>query len=94
MRAHRLSDILSVTIRYTYTRNGYFYYQRAVPEDLTERYGKKTVKRALKTSSPETALSLVTRLNATLEAEWEKLRNDPSSSPLSLKDHAKVIIMS
>ncbi|WP_424217985.1 DUF6538 domain-containing protein [Thauera humireducens] len=55
MRVHRVSDVLSVSIRYTYTRDGYFYFQRAVPDDLRQVYGKRVVKQALKTTSPEIA---------------------------------------
>ena len=92
MRVHRVSDVLSVSIRYTYTRDGYFYFQRAVPDDLRQVYGKRVVKQALKTTSPEIAARKVARLNASLEAEWQRLRSDPRSAPASLTTHAEVLL--
>lgn len=92
MKTHRLSRIISVMIKYTYLRGGIFYYQRPIPDDLKSRYGKSSEKRSLKTSNPERAVKAVERLNALLEAEWERLRFDDDATPASLKSRARVLL--
>lgn len=80
MRLHRLSSVLSVSISNTYTRNGYFYYQRAVPLHLQSIEGKKTIKQALKTTDPIAASRMVEKINAALETRWARLRSDPTGA--------------
>lgn len=84
--------ILRVSIRYTFTRDGWFFYQRPVPRDLIDRYGKKTIKKPLHTKEPEVAAGLVAKENRLVEAEWSKLRSDPETSPAALKAHAETIL--
>lgn len=80
MRLHRLSSVLSVSIRHTYTRNGYFYFQRAVPLELQSIEGKATIKQALKTTDPIVASRMVEKINTALEARWARLRSDPTGA--------------
>lgn len=80
---------LRVTIKYTFTKDGSTYYQRAVPTDLRDRYPGKTVKVHLKTTDPFTVARMVEKLNRKFEAEWAGLRASPDSTPDASKAHAR-----
>ncbi|WP_411563832.1 tyrosine-type recombinase/integrase [Pseudomonas shirazensis] len=79
---------LQVNLRYTYSRKGALYYQRPIPKELQPRYGKKLVKVKLKSADVLLASREVDRLNRQVEAEWERLRAEPTSSPQALRAHA------
>lgn len=92
MKSHRLNSLISVSIKYTYLREGRFYFQRPIPDDLKSRYGKTSEKRSLRTSDPVQAVKLVAALNSALEAEWARLRLSSEASPSSLKAHAVAVL--
>ncbi|MFJ4053170.1 DUF6538 domain-containing protein [Pseudomonas sp. NPDC089743] len=81
-------DPLQVNLRYTYSRKGTLDYQRPIPKELQPRYGKKLVKVKLKSADVLLASREVDRLNRQVEAEWERLRAEPTSSPQALRAHA------
>lgn len=62
--------ILSVKIRYTFTRNGITYYQRSVPSDLVSRYGSKTIKERLASTTLGGMAKEVEDKNRQYEALW------------------------
>lgn len=82
MTRHRGASrsLLIFAIRYTYLRNGLFYYQRAVPLDLAGRYPHKHIKVPLDTSDEAVVLRKVNLLNAKHERQWALLRADPNVS--------------
>ena len=79
---------LQVNLRYTYSRKGTLYYQRPISKELQSRYGKKLVKVKLKSADVLLASREVDRLNRQVEAEWERLRAEPTSSSQALTAHA------
>ena len=87
------SNILQVSVRFAYLRNNSFIYQRAIPRELRSAYGDaRTVKVPLKTADPLRAAREVLRLNAEFEAEWNRLREDPSGTPKAAQAHSKALI--
>lgn len=84
--------ILSVKIRYTFTRNGITYYQRSVPGDLISRYGAKTIKERLASTTLGGMAKEVEDKNRQYEAIWSRLRDDPAASSETLKAHAEALL--
>jgi len=83
---------LQVTLRYAYSRNGTWYYQRPIPKDLQSRYGKKLIKIKLETTDIVVAGREIDRLNREAEADWQRLRAEPTSSPQALRTHAVALL--
>jgi integrase len=83
-----IGSVIKVSIRNTYLRRGQFYYQRAIPRDLRDKYPSKLIKINLETGDPLVAARKVTALDRKYEAEWTLLRADPSSSPQATRLHA------
>ncbi|MDI9776939.1 tyrosine-type recombinase/integrase [Pseudomonas putida] len=83
---------LQVTLRYAYSRNGTWYYQRPIPKDLQSRYGKKLIKIKLDTTDIVVAGREIDRLNREAEADWQRLRAEPTSSPQALRTHAVALL--
>lgn len=84
--------VLSVRIRYVFCRNGRYYFQKAVPLDLRQKYPGGNIKVPLDVTDPGKLAKIAERLNREYEAEFERLRGDPLSSPAALKDHAKAFL--
>ncbi|WP_407279292.1 tyrosine-type recombinase/integrase [Aromatoleum evansii] len=76
-----IGNVLKVSVRHTYLRQGRFYYQRSIPHDLANRYPARLIKRNLRTADPLTAAHKVAELDRLYESEWERLRTDPRSFP-------------
>ncbi|MBC3483932.1 tyrosine-type recombinase/integrase [Pseudomonas sp. SWRI77] len=83
---------LQVTLRYAYSRNGTWYYQRPIPKDLQSRYGKKLIKIKLNSTDIVVAGREIDRLNREAEADWQRLRAEPTSSPQALRAHAVALL--
>ncbi|MCK9987123.1 MAG: hypothetical protein AzoDbin1_03595 [Azoarcus sp.] len=81
-----IENVLRVSVRHTYLRQGRFYYQRSIPLDLADRYPARLIKRNLGTSDPLVAAQKVAHLDSQYEAEWGSLRSDPRSSPATSPD--------
>ncbi|WP_427311026.1 phage integrase [Cupriavidus sp. H39] len=86
--------VISITLKYCYLRSGVYYFQRPVPRDLQDRYGKKLVKTNLRTSDTATAARAIERMNRQLEEDWAMLRASPNSSLKATKKHAEAFLAS
>lgn len=79
---------VTVTIKYTYPHGNKTAYQRGVPKDLRERYGKTRIKVLIASQDPRVVAREAERLTAQIEAEWTALRSDPTTTPGAIKAHA------
>ncbi|MDN7433730.1 hypothetical protein QZN62_10945 [Burkholderia multivorans] len=84
--------ILRVTLRYSYARGGTIYFQRAVPDDLRDRYPAKLIKINLGTGDVRVAARKIEQLNRELEAEWTLLRGSPEATPKTIKGQAEELL--
>lgn len=69
------------SLRYTYVRNGVYYFSRFVPKDLQQHYRSKRLVQSLRTRSPAKAKQAASLLAARLDEYWLDLRLR-NSSPL------------
>lgn len=87
-----VGKVLKVSVKNTYLRSGQFYYQRAIPRDLRDKYPAARIKINLETSDPLVAAKKVAALDRKHEAEWTLLRADPSSSPQATRLQAERLL--
>ncbi|MGL1833737.1 phage integrase [Rhodocyclaceae bacterium SMB388] len=87
-----IGNVLRMSVRRTYLRQGRYYYQRSVPSDLRDKYPSKLLKLNLETSDPQTAARKVTELDRRYEAEWSILRGNPEASPKATRVHAERLL--
>lgn len=88
-----LGNVLLVSVKNVYKRGNTYYYQRKIPVDLLHRYdGAVHIKENLKTSDLATAARKVSALNNKYENLWEALRTDPSITPSSLTEAARLLL--
>lgn len=66
--------MLTNSTPYTFVREGYFYYSRRVPSDLTWHYSYPRIVKALRTRSPQKARMLSVTASSQLETYWTQLR--------------------
>ena len=66
--------MLTNSTPYTFVREGYFYYSRRVPSDLTDHYSYPRIVKALRTRSPQKARMLSVTASSQLETYWTQLR--------------------
>lgn len=85
---HKTLGLMTVTLRYAYLRPGTIYFQRAIPEDLWERYGRKRVKVKLDTLDMRVAARLIERLNREVEATWKVMRAAPKATAATARQEA------
>jgi len=69
------------SLRYTYVRNGVYYFSRFVPKDLQQHYRSDRLVQSLRTRSPAKARQAASLLAARLDEYWLDLRLR-NSSPL------------
>ncbi len=69
------------SLRYTYIRNGVYYFSRCVPKDLQKHYRSDRLVQSLRTRSPTKAKQAASLLAARLDEYWLDLRLR-NSSPL------------
>ena len=69
------------SLRYTYIRNGVYYFSRFVPKDLQQHYRSDRLVQSLRTRSPAKAKQAASLLAARLDEYWLDLRLR-NSSPL------------
>ena len=62
------------SIRYTFIRDGRFYFSRRVPNDLADHYKTTRIVRALGTSSSLEARRLVAAISVQLDTYWATIR--------------------
>lgn len=84
--------ILRVKLRYSYVRNGTIYYQRAVPEDLQDRYGMARVKVKLDAADLRGSARQIASLNRAVEAEWRGLRVNSDAAPKTVRGQAEELL--
>lgn len=71
------SGFLVISARYLKLNNGVWWYQRRNPKELRERFGLPVhVRKSLGTKDPSEAAGRARSLNASIEANWDKLRAD------------------
>lgn len=88
-----IGKFLLVSIKFVYQRGSTSYYQRKIPKDLLHRYGGSThIKINLKTLDPALVARKVQTLNFQHESLWEALRRDPSITPSSLRESARLLL--
>lgn len=66
--------MLTKSIPYTFTRNGYFYFTRRVPTDLLHLYDENRIVEGLRTKCAKQAKLQSQQASAKLEAYWASLR--------------------
>lgn len=69
--------------KYTYTKNGIYYFSIAVPSDLENQYSKKRIIQSLRTKSREKAKQSAQLLAGRLYDYWFHLRLQNTTPPLA-----------
>ena len=64
----------TISIPYTFNRDGYYYFTRRVPKDLAHHYSRLRIVECLRTTSARQAKMQAQQANAKLEAYWASLR--------------------
>ena len=64
----------TISIPYTFNRDGYYYFTRRVPKDLAHHYSRVRIVECLRTTSARQAKMQAQQANAKLEAYWASLR--------------------
>jgi integrase len=64
----------TISIPYTFNRDGYYYFSRRVPKDLVHHYSRLRIVECLHTNSARQAKMQAQQANAKLEAYWASLR--------------------
>ena len=65
---------LLLNVPYTYRKDGIYYLQRYVPEDVRRHYKTNRISFSLRTKSARDAIDLARSASAKLEAYWHSLR--------------------
>ena len=60
--------------KYTYRKDGVYYFLKAVPKDLIDLYCKSRIVMCLGTRSPQSAQLVATAILAKLEDDWLGVR--------------------
>ena len=71
----------TISIPYTFNRDGYYYFTRRVPKDLAHHYSRLRIVECLRTTSAKQAKMQAQQANAKLEAYWASLRVARASVP-------------
>jgi integrase len=64
----------TISIPFTYNRDGYYYFTRRIPKDLAHHYSRPRIVECLRTTSARQAKMQAQQANAKLEAYWASLR--------------------
>ena len=64
----------TISIPFTYNRDGYYYFTRRIPKDLAHHYSRPKIVESLRTCSARQAKLQAQQANAKLEAYWASLR--------------------
>ena len=71
----------TISIPYTFNRDGHYYFTRRVPKDLAHHYSRVRIVECLRTTSARQAKMQAQQANAKLEAYWASLRVVHASTP-------------
>ncbi len=71
----------TISIPYTFNRDGYYYFTRRVPKDLAHHYSRLRIVECLRTTSARQAKLQAQQAAAKLEAYWASLRVAHTSLP-------------
>ncbi|MDI1309853.1 MAG: tyrosine-type recombinase/integrase [Methylotenera sp.] len=85
-------SIFKLSIKYVYSRNDTFYYQRKIPIELQSRYEAKHVKVNLKTTDIREVSHKVIALNKQYDSAWEAMRTNDSITPQSVRQSAITLL--
>lgn len=72
--AEALTKLQTKRVPYTFTRRGYFYFTRRVPQDLSHYYETDRITEGLRTKSPSVARTRALIAAAKLDEYWQGLR--------------------
>ena len=67
---------------FLYTKRGYFYFQRRIPTDVRQHYRCDRIQLALNTRDFSEARRKAARLNADLEDQWSRFRDEAKADVL------------
>jgi hypothetical protein len=70
--------------RYTFRKNGVYYFTRNVPKDLRHHYSRDRLVESLKTKSRDQAVLAAKVLSTRLDQYWFELRLNENDVPLDL----------
>lgn len=88
---HRSAGV-SITIPYTQPHGRRTVYQRSIPADLRERYGKRMFKAIIASQQPAVVAREAARLTREIEAEWATMRGNPDSAPKTIRARAVALL--
>jgi integrase len=71
----------TISIPYTFNRDGHYYFTRRVPKDLAHHYSRVRIVECLRTTSARQAKMQAQQANAKLEAYWASLRVVHATTP-------------
>ena len=84
---------LLLNVPYTYRKDGIYYLQRYVPEDVRQHYKTNRISFSLRTKSARDAMALARSASAKLEAYWHSLRlaygEVPAQHLVALRDQGQ-----
>lgn len=84
---------LLLSVPYTYRKDGIYYLQRYVPEDVRQHYKTNRISFSLRTKSARDAMALARSASAKLEAYWHSLRlaygEVPAQHLVALRDQGQ-----
>ncbi len=69
--------------RYTFKKNGVYYFTRSVPKDLRHHYSTGRLVESLKTKNRDQALLAAKVLSSRLDQYWFELRLNENDVPLA-----------
>ena len=85
---------LLLNVPYTYRKDGIYYLQRYVPEDVRQHYKTNRISFSLRTKSVREASALARNASAQLEAYWHSLRlaygEVPAQNLVSLRNQDQI----
>ena len=73
---------VKVNPRYTYTKEGIYYFCRVIPKDLTPYYSRLRFVKSLRTRSSASASFAAKHIASKLDDHWLKLRLSQLDDPL------------
>ncbi len=84
---------LLLNVPYTYRKDGIYYLQRYVPEDVRQHYKTNRISFSLRTKLARDAMALARSASAKLEAYWHSLRlaygEVPAQHLVALRDQGQ-----
>lgn len=89
---YRLSEFMTIKVKYTTLLNGWFNFQLAVPTDLRHKYTSANIKQALGTKDAKVAAPKALLLKAIYDQEFAALRAGHIQTPQHVQESAEQIL--